>query len=218
MPGFQRWKKALRIIGLVACVYAAVVLAVFFAQRRMLYFPAKTSLELALAMANRAGFEPWRNAAGEVIGWKRLSQTNVPHCRVLITHGNAGCAIDRVSYADSLNRAAPCDVYLLEYPGYGPRDGSPDEPSFFKAADEALSLLEREGPVHVVGESLGTGVAAFLAGTHSQAVAGLLLIAPYHNLSDVAQNHMPLFPAKWMIRDKFTSAKYLEKYHGPVAV
>ena len=49
-------------------------------------------------------------------------------------------------------------------------------------------------------------------------MAGVLLIAPYHNFGDVAQTHMPLFPARWMVLDKFPAAAHLRNYHGPLAV
>ena len=106
----------------------------------------------------------------------------------------------------------------MEYPGYGARAGSPSQQSLCEAADEAILLLAKDGPVYVIGESLGTGVAAYLAGAHPEAVAGLLLIAPYHNLGDVAQHQMPVFPAKWMLWDRFPSAENLRNYHGRVAV
>jgi pimeloyl-ACP methyl ester carboxylesterase len=215
----SKWRrKVLRIIVPVGVVYLILLFAVFFGQRRLLYFPNKVSLDLSLAMAKRSGFEAWNNSAGQFIGWKKLSATNGPRDRILITHGNAGSAIDRVDYAHSLNQVEDCDVYILEYPGYGPRPGAPMQSSLFDAADEAMALLEKEGPVYVVGESLGTGVAAYIAGTHPRAVTGLLLIAPYHNLGDVAQNHMPIFPARLMILDKFPSASYLQSFHGAVGV
>ena len=52
----------------------------------------------------------------------------------------------------------------------------------------------------------------------SSVARALLLIAPYHNLADVAQGHMPIFPAKYMLRDNFRSAEYLRTYHGSLAV
>src|SRR5439155_5970675 len=109
----MKWRrKALRVTMLVAAPYLLLLVAVFFAQRKLLYFPDKLPIKLALAMANRSGFEPWQNPAGQIIGWKRLSKTNGPHARILIMHGNAGSAIDRVDYARSLNQAMDCDVYI----------------------------------------------------------------------------------------------------------
>jgi len=215
----HKWRrKAARTGALLAILYLAAIFGLFFWQRRLLYFPDKLPLNLVLAMAARCEFEAWQDGSGQVIGWKQLSKTNGPHNRILITHGNAGSAIDRVDFARGLNGAEDCDVYILEYPGYGARPGAPTQESLFRAADQAMALLEKDGRVYVIGESLGTGVAAYIAAGHPQAVAGLLLLAPYHNLGDVAQHHMPIFPAKWMVRDRFTSAAYLRNYHGPVGV
>jgi pimeloyl-ACP methyl ester carboxylesterase len=208
----------MRVLTILAAVYFGLMLLVFLAQRSMLYHPAKAPLETLTKLAQNFGFQPWQNSAGDFIGWKQLVQTNGPRNRVLIVHGNAGSAIDRVDYAEGVKRVMPCDVYILEYPGYGARPGAPSEKSLLAAADEAMALIEKDGPIYLIGESLGTGVASYLAGTHPKSVAALLLMAPYHNLTEVAQNHMPIFPVRWLLQDKFPSAQYLRAYHGPVAV
>ena len=219
VPLNPRWReKLLRMIGIIIVIYLVALAAVFFAQRRLLYFPTRTSEQLSLATAAREGLKPWRDPAERLIGWRQPAQIGTPHHLVLIAHGNAGSALDRVDYARALQQVGNFEVFILEYPGYGPRPGSPTGQSLFSAAEEAIALLEKSGPVYVLGESLGTGVAAHVAGTHPQSVAGLLLVAPYHNLGDVAQHQMRLFPAKWMLRDKFSSAQYLRNFHGPVAV
>src|SRR5205807_7652297 len=127
----------------------------------------------------------------EIIGWKREAKGSAGE--VLVLHGNAGCAIDRDFYANKLQQAEPLDVYLLEYPGYGSRGGSPTEASILDAAREALELLQSRQPLFVVGESLGTGAACYLAGQFSNSVAGLALVAPYNNFAAAAQKHMPIF-------------------------
>jgi uncharacterized protein len=211
-------RMALRILLPVACIYLVALAGLFFRQRRMIYFPDKLPLNVARSMADHAGFQDWQNSAGEHIGWKKLSNSTDSRIRVLITHGNAGSAIDRYDYANAFESAAGCDVYILEYPGYGPRPGPSTEASLFAAGDEAVGLITGTGPLIVMGESLGTGVAAYLAGAHPQQISGVLLISPYYSLGEVAQTHMPLFPAKFMLRDKFDSGKYLRNFHGPVAV
>lgn len=208
----------MRVLKLLAIIYVLTLIAVLFGQRRLLYAPTKLSLDACNEIARRSGFVAWQNASGDVIGWKWVSGTISARDRVLITSGNAGCAIYRTDFATMLNQAGSFDVYILEYPGYGARAGSPSQKSFCDAADEAFGLLAKDGPFYVVGESLGTGVASYLAGAHPQYVAGLLLITPYHNLGDVAQNHMPIFPAKWMLWDKFPSGESLRRYHGRVGV
>jgi hypothetical protein len=199
-------------------IYLCLGLVVFLGQRRLLYFPLRTPIAVQRQMAMAEGFQEWLNAQGEVIGWKQTSASHLPRSRLLIVHGNAGNAINRLDYARGLQDLGPWDVYILEYPGYGARSGKPSQRSFFKAADEAIGLLKPDGPVYIMGESIGTGVAAYLAGTRSEVVRGLLLIAPYNRLVPVAQAHMRIFPAWLFLLDRFPSEDYLESYHGPVAM
>jgi len=206
------------VVRILVLVYLGLLVLVFFGQRKFIYHPGKGSRQAFEKVAAAAGFSAWENDAGAYIGWKKLSHGAGEHLRVLIVHGNASSAIDRVDLAGGLNSIEPADVYILEYPGYGARPGSPSQHSFFQAADEAMGLLKKDGPICLVGESLGTGVACYIAGTFPQSIQGMLLIAPYNNLSAVGQYHMPLFPVKLLLRDRFTSDTYLGSYRGPIAV
>lgn len=98
------------------------------------------------------------------------------------------------------------------------RAGSPSQEAIFHAADEAIQLLGTNKPVYLVGESLGSGVAAYLAGTYSNRIAGLILLSPFNRLASVAQYQMPLLPVGLMLVDRFPSEDYLRNYHGPVGV
>ena len=215
-PTVRKRLGRLLLIGFVTYGCAIACIATF--QRRFIYFPTVISAEAADASAKSSDLERWRNRAGQAIGWKRMSPLHAAQGRVLITHGNAGCAIDRSNYAFAIQQSAALDVFILEYPGYGDRPGSPSQRSLFQAADEAFELLATNGPVYLLGESLGTGVAAHLAGTYPTNVAGVLLIAPYNRLADVAQYHMPIVPVRWLLRDRFPSEEYLRRYHGPVVM
>jgi uncharacterized protein len=148
----SKWGRAiLRVMQFLAALYLGLLLLVFFAQRKLLYQPRKDSYANLLKSAQGDGFEPWQNGAGQYIGWKQLTAVKGEHGRLLIVHGNAGCAVDRTDYADGLKRVAPFDIYILEYPGYGARGGSPSQTSLFQAATEAMELLKKEGPVYVMG-------------------------------------------------------------------
>ena len=69
----------------------------------------------------------------------------------------------------------------------------------------------------MVGESLGTGVAAYIAGLNSNKVAGVALLAPYNSLVDVARAHVSFLPVGLLLRDRYPAEKFLSSYHGPVA-
>lgn len=209
---------ALSALLIVTGLYVVCLVAVTLAQRRLMYFPCRASPKNLQKIAEKAGFSSWLDSRGDAIGWYRGSQqAPAPRC-ILVLHGNAGCATDRFPYADAFQAVEPIDVYILEYPGYGGRPGSPTQSSILRAAAEALSSIPKRCSVFVVGESLGTGVAAWLAGTYPERVSGLLLIAPYNSMTAVAQKHMPLFPVKAILRDRYSSSAWLQQYRGPVAV
>ena len=216
-PKSEFRRAAVRILQLVITAYVLFILAAAIFQRRLIYFPRTIPPTLAEPAAAVLGFVPWRNPSGQIIGWK-LPATSAPIASVLITHGNAGCAIDRGYLASPIHDAVPVDVYVLEYPGYGSRSGSPDKRSILAAAEEAFGLLTNGLPKYLVSESLGAGVACDLAKTHPTEVAGLVLFMPYHNLASVAQRKMPLLPAYFLLLDRFNPAECLKDYRGPVKI
>ncbi|MFN8012779.1 MAG: hypothetical protein U0P81_15525 [Holophagaceae bacterium] len=146
-----------------AGAYAALCALAFVFQRDLMYFPDRARETDLLAQARRAGLEPWRDSAGRLRGWKSLHPGGGSAGRVLAFHGNAGCAVQRSYLARGLQAPAVAerwDVYLLEYPGYGARPGSPSEAALVDAGLEALDALGAEGRRRTIllGESLGSGV------------------------------------------------------------
>ncbi len=184
-------------------------------QRRLIYIPTKIPANLIQQVAAENGYTAWKNPAGQIIGWK-IPTGGTSAGSVLIVHGNAGCAIDRSYLAQPIHDAEPVDVFVLEYPGYGAREGSPSKKSLDAAAEEAFQLLPANSPKYVVSESIGTGVACELAKNHPREIAGLALFVPYHNLAAVAQRQMWFLPAYFLLLDRFNPEECLKNYHGPV--
>ena len=214
----SKWRTAIkRMLPLLLIAYFAVVLLVALFQRRVLYFPAKLTASQAELAATEEGFTPWTNQLGQLIGWK-IPASGSPTGSVLIIHGNAGCALNRDYLAKPIHGAAAADVFVLEYPGYSPRAGSPSMTTILAAAEEAFAALDQTKPKYVVSESIGCGAAAHLAKTHPREVAGLVLFVPFDNLPAVAQRKMPLLPAYFVLLDRFQPAKWLRDYHGPVKI
>ncbi len=214
----HNWRHAIiRMLLTFTLLYASLYAGGCAFQRRLIYFPTKLDPGSAEKAADQEGFRAWRNSSGKIIGWN-LPATNNPSASVLIVHGNAGCALDRGYIARPIHDAAPFDVYILEYPGYGARGGAPSLTSFVAAADEAFDTLPRNRPRYIVSESLGAGVAAHIAKTHPSEAAGLLLFAPYNNLASVAQYRMPFLPAYLILLDRYNPAEWLKDYGGPIKI
>jgi uncharacterized protein len=204
---------ALAGLGLAAVLAAGLVLAL---QRRLLYFPSHTPEPVAVAAASRMGLAAWRDSSGNLLGWRTRPAVEAP-IAALVLHGNAGTALDRAYYVDALARPG-LEVALLEYPGYGPRPGLPALPSLTAAALEGARMLAAEGKtVWLVGESLGSGVAARCAAEQPDLVRGLLLITPFADLASVARHHFPFLPG-FLLRDRYRPARDLAGYRGRVVV
>ena len=186
-------------------------------QRKLLYFPTKQSVVEAERLAAQEGFVPWLNPAGEIMGWK-MPAIGLPTGSVLIVHGNAGCALNRDYIARPIHETGTLDVLVMEYPGYGARGGSPGKPSWLAAIEEAFALLPKDRPIYLVSESLGTGVAAYLAKTHPDQVAGMVMFVPYDSLPALAQSKMPVLLPYLFLVDRYQPSEWLKDYRGPVKV
>jgi pimeloyl-ACP methyl ester carboxylesterase len=204
-----------RILIAVAIAYLFFCACGCALQRKLLYFPTKIPADAVIQAGAEHGFLPWKNPSGQIIGWK-IPASGTATGSVLIVHGNAGSAIGRDYLAQPIHDAEPVDVFVLEYPGYGAREGSPSKASFIAAAEEAFQLMPAGLPKYIVSESIGTGVACELAKNHPQEVAGMALLAPYHNLASVAQRHIWFLPTYFLLLDRFNPEECLKSYHGPV--
>lgn len=188
-------------------------------QRNLIYFPSRASADALVGRAAGIGLQAWRAADGATIGWKPATSRNARH-RMLVFHGNAGYALDRDYFVKGLQALGDeWEVFLFEYPGYGAREGTPSEATFKAAAAQALeSLLAADSrPVFILGESLGSGVASYLAATFPEQLAGLLLVTPFSSLVDVAARHYPFLPVRFLLSERYDSIQALSHYRGPVA-
>ncbi len=213
----MRWRPA-RWLALVAALVLAsgAVFLLTWLQRRLLYFPVRQDLERVTAVARQHRLEPWADA-GRFLGWRSAPLADPARAVLLVLHGNAGTALDRTYFRDVFEAAAPVEVVLLEYPGYGPRAGVPSQQTLVRACTDAVTLLARGGlPVVIVGESLGSAAAALCAADEPDSVAGLVLVTPLASVTAVAKRHYPFLPSA-LVRDAYHADEALPRYPGPVA-
>jgi len=176
-------------------------------QRKLLYFPSHLDLSNNLT--------PWLHE-GQIIGYAR--EVPSPKNIWLMLHGNGGQAEHRAS---ALSHFSPNDsVFILEYPGYGLRSGTPSMKSINEAATTAYNLLREKfpaQPICIVGESLGSGPASFLAGG-PRPPDKLVLIVPYDELAKVAAEHYPFLPVRLILHDNWNNLAALANYCGPLEI
>ena len=97
-------------------------------------------------------------------------------------HGNAGNIGHRVPIAKVLEENSGCNIFMLEYRGYGLSSGTPNEEGLMVDAQTALDYIRQKketqgGKIIVYGQSLGGAVAVQLVAKNQEAgdVAGLIL-------------------------------------------
>ena len=204
-----------RLFLLAALGYLLVCLYVFLRQRAMLYHPQAVSEEQMLQRAREADMARWLDKSGEPLGW--MTGGDADEIPVVIFQGNAGNALDRTSLIDRLRAAgARGRIHVADYPGYGSAPGSPTQRSLTETAQRALDAIP--GSAVVVGESLGTGVAAQGAASRPDKVQGLILITPFDSMTAAAAHHYPWLPVRALLLDRFDSAAALKTFSNPVAI
>ncbi len=212
-----------RVIRITVAVYVGLTALMAVRQRHYIYHPARLDADAAKRLAGLQGFRAWRDAAGDLIGWRRAAAAvEASHRRrVVVFHGNAGHALNRDYFAQGFEQIDDAwEVLLFEYPGFGARAGRPSERRILHAAGEAIDALLREDatPLFLVGESLGSGVASAMAERFGEQIAGLWLVTPFTSLADAARAHYPFLPVRLVLRDRYDNVKALRGYQGKVLI
>jgi pimeloyl-ACP methyl ester carboxylesterase len=173
----------------------------------LLYFPSHLALDTRL--------KPWYEN-DQLFGAAR--EVEHPARVWLMLHGNGGQAAHREYILTCLRRDDA--VYVLEYPGYGFRSGSPSRPAIDAAASAAYRALRAKFPgvsVNVIGESLGTGPACVLA-QEATPPDQIVLITPFDTLASVAAEQYWFLPVRLMLQDRWDNIAALREYRGPIRI
>lgn len=108
-------------------------------------------------------------------------------------------------------------VYLVDYRGFGNSEGHPSETGLFS---DALAIFDTVSAAHesvsAYGRSLGSGVAVYLAARRP--LEKLMLLTPYDSVARVAQKIYPIFPVRWLIKDRFDSVALAAEIEVPVLI
>jgi uncharacterized protein len=200
------------------CAYAAILLAAYLGQRRLMYFPDRAytrPAEVGLMDVEERVLKTPDGA--RVITWYGKAQPGKP--TLLYFHGNAGSLAVR---AERIRRFMNegWGVCMMSYRGYSGSKGSPTETANVADARLAYGALVQDGvdPASIIlyGESLGSGVAVRLA--TERPTGGLILDAPYTSILEVAAQAYPFLPVRYFLKDRYESRNYIGQVRTPLLI
>lgn len=187
-------RELITIILIAAVIYLAICVYMYINQRAFIYFPQPGVLYTSE--------KPVEIRSGEITlrGWV----VNEGSDEAVIYFGGNG-ERPEANIPDFKHIFDNQTVYLINYRGYGESDGSPTEEGLY---EDALAIYDHVSQNHpkitVIGRSLGTGVATYLAS--QRGVDRLVLIEPFDSVVNVARAAYPVLPVKFLIKDRYDSA------------
>lgn len=132
---------------------------------------------------------------------------------ILYFGGNADDAREFVRVTRPLNGY---NIMTLNYRGYVDSSGQPSEKALYADALAQYDAFGQGKDVIVVGRSLGTGIATYVAS--QRAVKGLVLITPYDSILSMAQQRYPYFPIDMLLKHPFEAVKYIQSVKAPISI
>lgn len=189
--------------------------------RSMIFPGCPTPLPEAGAQVSEGRVVGYRSDDGiDLKGYLVRGKGAAPRPAVIYFHGNAESAANNTGWA---NRMAEenVDVFVAEFRGYGGCAGSPNQDGLLRDGRAALAAFEAEvgtpaKNMVLFGRSLGTGVAALLAGEGNG--RAVLLLSPYSSLRSMAGRLVTPALAALALRDPFDSKTALLKTQQPVTI
>ncbi len=213
-------RQVLNILLSAVTVYAVILLLVFVFQARLVYFPEVGRALVATPRAVGLDFEEVRLAAdgATLHGW--WVPANAARGAVLVLHGNAGNISHRLEYLTMFNRLGYATL-IIDYRGYGKSSGTPSEDGTYRDAEAAWRHLidaRKLKPQDIVlfGESLGGGVAAWLALQHPP--RALVLASTFTSAPDLGAQVYPWLPVRWLARIEYNNLDRIARIAAPVLI
>ena len=116
---------------------------------------------------------------------------------------------------EAVRRAPGTGWLIVDYRGYGASGGSPSEKALVSDALRWYdSISAKTANIYAFGRSLGSGVAVQLAA--ERPLAGVILVAPFDSLVEVAKRHYPYLPVSLMLRHRFDSIERAPRIKAPL--
>ena len=207
----------MRISILLIAAYILLSGAVYAFQEKLIFFPEK--LERDFIFRFNTDFEEiFVEVENGVDIHGILFKSGSPKGLIFYLHGNAG-SLRSWGFAAEYFVSLGYDVFMIDYRGYGKSGGriSSEKQLYddMQKAYDHIGKLYDENSIIILGYSIGTGPASYLASVNSPGM--LILQAPFYNLTDMMRRYFPIFPS-FLLKYKMENDRYIQKCQMPVMI
>ncbi len=207
--------KGLRIFGVfLAALYGLLCTGLYFGQEYLIFDPVPLQDDFEFGK----GIELDIPAGGDVTIHTMLLKATHPRGALLYLHGNRG-SNRRCLRQASMFEGLGYDIYMPDYRGYGKTGGTIESEaqlySDVQAVYDKIRETHEESQIIIVGYSLGTGMASYLAAHHNP--RHLVLLAPYESFINLKDRRIPILP-DFIVKYPLDNAKHLRDVRCPVTL
>lgn len=195
-------------------IYLIICVGLYFAQDRFLFLPDKLSEQHQFRMGEEVEIQ----VDNEIFINALHIKTGTPKGVILYLHGNKGSNRRCLRQASTLS-GNDYDIFMPDYRGYGKSDGVIEsEKQLYSDVQKVynyLKTLYNESEIVIVGYSLGTGMASYLA-AHNQPKQ-LILNSPFVSICDLKNRKFPIVP-DLLVKYHLSNEINLKKVKVPTAI
>jgi len=208
----------INILILILLGYLIITFALYFFQRKLLYYPAinNYSGEKLNVSVEKVKIKTEDNI--ELLSWYHKKNSG-DYKTILFLHGNAGTLENRIYKINHL-RNMNVNFLIIAWRGFSGNKGKPTEKGLYEDARSALRWLKSKGvkeeSIIIYGESLGTGVATEIA--QNKNFAGVILETPFTSMVSAGKSKYPFFPVSFLLKDKYESDKKIKNIKSPILI
>ncbi|MDI3322355.1 alpha/beta hydrolase [Pinibacter soli] len=212
----RRKKMLFNLLIIIPAFYVSVCVLLYFTQERLIFFPQRLDKDFKFA------FQRFEEVAIKTKDGIMLNgvlfKADSSKGLIFYLHGNAG-ALNSWGEAATTYTNLHYDVFMLDYRGYGKSEGEINgQSNFFSDVQTVYDEMKKHYPenkITILGYSIGTGAATFLASTNDP--KRLILQAPYYSLTDMMKHKFSVLPT-FILKYKFATNEYITNCKCPVVI
>ena len=207
----------LSILGLVVLIYLTITFILYYSQRSLLYHPSENNYSGDKLIVPIDKVKILTDDNIELIAWHHKKKGN--YKTILFLHGNAGSLENRIHKINHFNDM-DVNFLIVAWRGFSGNKGKPTENGLYIDAKSAVKWLKNKGvneeDIIIYGESLGTGVGTEIA--QNKNFAGIILESPFTSMVDAGADKYPIFPIRFLLKDKYESDKKIKNIKSPILI